>query len=275
MISNQKIIGILAIFIVTITSFSVSAKETIRIGYIPPWSAGLETIRSIKKLPHSIKKIELIATDRKYQILALNKAEFNIVLLGRNQWFNSLSKNPPFIAVAEIGPYLAVVNKAISQSKTVALTEFLKTWQKRWLELGYPYGVQPPIPSSLAKNYKELLEGIETKKPVFTENEIEKYTKKLIPLMPVTKWNPSKVLTMTAEFYRSYSILVKHSINAVPGKTYKGRVLGLYEKHLELDRDPCERSMVNFRDPYMKRDTGNTVTCEKIVYKIYNVTQED
>lgn len=273
MISNEKIIGILAILIVSIISFSASAKETIRIAYTPPWSAGLETIRSIKKLPPSIKKIELIAIDRKYQICALKGGKFDIVLLGHNQWFNSLVKDPPFIAIAEIGPNLAVVNKAIFQSKTVALTKFLKTWQKGWLQSGYPYGMQPPIPFSLAKNYDELLKGMEVTKPAFTENQIEKYTKKLIPFIPVTEWNPNKVLIMIEDYYHSYGIPIKHSINAVPKKTYNGRVLNIYSEHLELDRDPCKSDIVNFKAPYTKNPTDNKVTCEKIVYKIYNVTQ--
>ena len=275
MISNQKIIGILAILIVSITSFSASAQETIRIAYTPPWSAGLETIRSIKKLPPSIKNIELIETDRKYQICALKQEKTNIVLLSRNQWFNSLVKKPPFIAISEIGPQLAVVNKAIFQTKTVALTEFLRTWQKEWLESGYPYGVQPPTPFSLAKNYNELLEGMEITKPGFTENQIEKYTKKLIDFIPVTKWDPNKVLIMTEDYYHSYSIPVKHSINAVPKKTYTGRVLEIYSKTLELDRDPCESDIVNFKAPYTKNPTGNNVICEKIVYKIYDITQDE
>jgi hypothetical protein len=254
-------------------SLSANAADNLSIAFPDQWNTGAKTLeRAAKSLRGTNIKIDLISMSFEAVVPALLTRKTEMIIVSRNFWFETLFTDNPFVAVAEIGPFLPVVEKAVLDRKWKIVKMFLNAWQKEWIESGLPYGIQPPDPLLLMLNYNELAYSVVGGKSVSDTDRFKDYTAKLIK--PVQfKWNARSAIQMTREYYHSFKKMVIHSTNAMPGQEYEGRITNVYSTHLELDKNPCNFDIVYFKEPYTKTETDKTVECEGKNYKIYLIVK--
>lgn len=272
----------LTTLIVAFPLLSARAEVTIRIGYAQPWSAGEDTIKKMLEiLPYKKYEIKLIKTDEtvRNSIQLLAQKRVDIAILRHSQWFIAINAGLPFLAVAETGPHLAVVNEPVFRAKRENITGFLVDWQNSWSKTDYPYGVQPPEVRFLTSKYEDFLHGLGPGLGPGKVNLESKYSRKFMvaafggkPL----KWSSAralKALAMTKDYYASIGIKIINVRNATKGETYEGRIKQRFSQFIELDKNPCKDDLINIEKPYNEIVTGKTKICDGKIWRIYRVTK--
>jgi hypothetical protein len=253
-------------------SLAFGEKESIEIYYAEPWKVGIDTVGMLPKMFPTWEVYAALKGSRgsTVPVDSLFKPwgydRIDMVILPQNQWFEALNKGYSIPTVAELGPYLAVVNGDVLQKKQTTIAKFLENWQSAWLKTNYPYGVQPPEIDFLKKKYGNFLREKGSIKGI----DIVPLTKILIERKPVKFW-PEKALAISKDYYASIGVKFKSLTNAKPGEKYEGRIMDEFTEYIEMDKNPCERDLVHVGEPYDKKKTDKTKYCENKDWDIYEV----
>jgi hypothetical protein len=255
-------------------SLAFGEKESIQIYYAEPWKVGIDTIGMLPKL---FPTGGVYAAALKGGVGGTVPVDFvikpwhdgiDMVILTQTTWFEALNKGHSVPTVAELGPYLAVVNGDVLQKKQTTIVKFLENWQSAWLKTYYPYGVQPPEIDFLKKKYGNFLR----EKGSIRVIDIVPLTKILIKHIPV-KFSPKEALVISKDYYASIGVNVSNLSNAKQGQKYEGRIMDEFSEYLELDKNPCECDLVHVEKPYDKKKTDKTKYCENKDWDIYEVVK--
>ncbi len=263
--------GLLTIFSMAIPSLALGVEEDIKIHFAGPWRAGVDTVKVMEHISPKWGKYTFLVIGRAPMNSIVKYAkdnEIDMAILAQNQWFEALNEGHSFVAVAEMGPYVAVVNEDVFRKKNTTIAEFLQTWQSAWLKTDYPYGVQPPEISFLKKKYSDF----SREQGLVRFRDISPLTKILIKHRPV-KSLPEKALVMSRDYYASIGVNVRSLSNAKPGETYEGRIMDEFSEYIELDKNPCELDLINIEKPHDKKKTGKSKNCEGKEWDIYHVAK--
>jgi hypothetical protein len=264
--------GLLTIFAMTSPSLISGAEEIIKIHAAAQWKVGEDTIQMMTSISSKWGKYAFL-TIGKEPVNSIIKPtrgyEIDVAILTRNQWFKVLNEGHPIAAVAEMGPYIAVVNENVFQRNKANISEFLENWQNAWLKTDYPYGVQPPEIAFLNKKYNDFIK----EQGLLQAEDISPFTKILIKRIPV-KVTPGKALVISREYYASIGLNVRSLTISKRGETYEGRIMEEFSGYIELDKNPCELDLVNIEKPYDKLKTVKTKYCESKEWDIYKVMKK-
>lgn len=266
-------VAIVIPFALLSTHVGAGAQVSFRIGYASPWRAGVETIR---KSPSKAYTTKLLGKEGYAGLTSdLGEDRLDIAMVLHGQWIFSVIGGSPFVAVASVGPRLAIVNKRLlnQRKKREALTEFLNLWQGVWLSSRFPYGVQPPRVKFLARKYETLVSGaLPGAVTMWKDIALEKLVPRMIN-RKVVKWERKLARVLVKDYALSIRRSFTEIKNAQPGESYTGTIEGEGDEFLLVDRNPCNGWLVNFTSPYESRPEGTT-ECGRQRVALFKVTQK-